>query len=349
MAITFSLEHRVALYTSSDLKRWTHASDFANKGIQGLQWECPNLVEVPVEGSTETMWVLTVSITAGASVNGGSTTQYFPGRFDGITFTAVDSLTRTIDFADEAYAGQFFHGISKGEKPLSMSFLGNALYALSTPSGPDEGWRTAMTTFRETTLQRLPLSNWALVSRPFNIESQFSRQLLSIPSIGNTGVTVDYSSVDSGAIWFEASITGSLSDAINGAINFDFTSSISGESITGSTVVNGLTSISRANTRGLISPFFTKSFTTYSTYTAKGQWKISGLVDRTIDEVFVNNGVQNGNMVFFPTSPLDTMHLSGLFLSKGSTLSLSVWALKSTWASQSNSDGVVLGNTSTVA
>lgn len=345
MAVAFSLEHKVAIYTSSDLKSWSHVSEFGNTGLLGLQWECPNLVEVPVEASTSTMWLLTVGITAGASANGGSTTQYFPGFFDGTTFTAVDSIIRTVDFADEAYAGQFFYGIPKGEKPLSMSFLGNALYALSTPSGPQEGWRTVMTTLREISLQQLPSSNWTLVSRPHNIRSQLSKQLLDIPAVGNSGVTVDYSSIQSGAIWFEANITGPLSDVINGAINFDFTSSKSGESITGSTIVNGATTISRANTRGLISPFYSPSFATYNTYKAKGQWSISGLVDRTMAEVFVNNGIQNGNMIYFPTSPLDTMHLSGLFLPKGVTLSVSVWGVKDQWESQQSADGLVLGNT----
>lgn len=345
MAVAFSLEHKVSIFTSSDLKTWSHVSDFGNTGLQGLQWECPNLVEVPVEGSTKTMWVLTVGITAGASANGGSTTQYFPGFFDGTTFTAVDSFPRTLDFADEAYAGQFFYGTSRGEKPLSMSFLGNALYALSTPSGKQEGWRTVMTTIRETSLQQLPSSDWKLVSRPYNIRSQFSKQLLNIPSVGNAGVTVDYSSIESGAVWFEANITGPLSDAIKGTINFDFTSSESGESITGSTIVNGVTTMSRANTRSLSGQFYTPSFSTYSTYTAKGQWSISGLIDRTMAEVYVNNGVQNGNMIFFPTSPFNTMHLSGLFLPKGVTLSVSVWGLKDQWASQENADGLVLGNT----
>lgn len=56
----------IEFYTSDNLIDWTPASNFTNYGLLGVQYECPNLVEMPVEGSDETMYLLYISINPGA-------------------------------------------------------------------------------------------------------------------------------------------------------------------------------------------------------------------------------------------------------------------------------------------
>jgi sucrose-6-phosphate hydrolase SacC (GH32 family) len=86
MTVALPQEHKIAFYSSPDLKRWTHLSDFGPAGAVGGVWECPDLVEMPVDEDTgDTRWMLTVSLNPG-SIAGGSGTQYFLGRFDGRRF-----------------------------------------------------------------------------------------------------------------------------------------------------------------------------------------------------------------------------------------------------------------------
>jgi beta-fructofuranosidase len=98
MAVALPTKFSVVFYTSSNLKTWEEASTFSHQGWLGIQFECPNLVEVPVHNSDqqdsgETKWVLVVSVNPGAP-QGGSFTQFFPGEFDGTKFTPEDNAAR---------------------------------------------------------------------------------------------------------------------------------------------------------------------------------------------------------------------------------------------------------------
>ena len=80
-------------YESKDLKNWNFVSSFGEGiGNHNGVWECPDLFELQVKGTSKTKWVHLVSINPGGP-NGGSATQYFVGDFDGslragaITFT----------------------------------------------------------------------------------------------------------------------------------------------------------------------------------------------------------------------------------------------------------------------
>lgn len=78
----------------------SHVSNFTEHGLLGIQYECPNLVHMPVEGSDEEMWLLYISINPGAPL-GGSVGQYFPGDFNGTHFTLADGAARIADFGKE--------------------------------------------------------------------------------------------------------------------------------------------------------------------------------------------------------------------------------------------------------
>jgi sucrose-6-phosphate hydrolase SacC (GH32 family) len=91
MVVVLPLDHKVAIYSSTDLKAWKHLSNFGPAGAIGGAWECPDLFELPVDGSrSRTKWVLGVNLSPGA-IAGGSGAQYFVGDFDGTTFTSEDT------------------------------------------------------------------------------------------------------------------------------------------------------------------------------------------------------------------------------------------------------------------
>ena len=86
MAVSKAQEHKIALYSSTNLKTWTHMSDFGPANDTNGAWECPDLFPLQLDGG-QTKWVLVVNINPGG-IAGGSGTQYFVGDFDGTTFTA---------------------------------------------------------------------------------------------------------------------------------------------------------------------------------------------------------------------------------------------------------------------
>ena len=87
MTVSLSAQHKVRFYGSTNLKDWTLLSEFGPAGGTAGVWECPDLFQVPVQGTNEKRWVLAVNMNPG-SIAGGSGGQSFVGQFDGRQFTA---------------------------------------------------------------------------------------------------------------------------------------------------------------------------------------------------------------------------------------------------------------------
>ncbi|KAI9695378.1 MAG: hypothetical protein M1820_008673 [Bogoriella megaspora] len=319
MVLSFASDYAIGIYTSSNLRDWDLASNFSHHGLLGQQYECPNLVEIPMKGASDPMWLLLISINPGAPL-GGSITEYFPGTFNGTHFTAVDDAARIADFAKDNYAGQFFYGVPGDQNQISIAWASNWQY-------------TAMI-------------GYDLVSTPYNISSIFTQELARNDSIGNDTVLLSYAKVPSGAIYFEANVTGLPTATANltGSVSFTFTSSISRESVQGGTFIGGDTWISRQHIYGFENPFFTDKFSVTGQNSGEGTWAVSGVIDRTIFEVFVNGGQESGTMVFYPTSPLDQMSIGAAKIPTGANVSVAVYALDDAWARYEDANRTVAGN-----
>ncbi|KAH7116247.1 exoinulinase InuD [Dendryphion nanum] len=88
--ISLAQLHKLLIYTSSDLKVWTYASEFGPvNAIDGV-WECPNIFPLPLDGDKANLkWVAQIGLNPGGPPGViGSGTQYVVGSFDGTTFTA---------------------------------------------------------------------------------------------------------------------------------------------------------------------------------------------------------------------------------------------------------------------
>src|SRR5215218_5699337 len=143
MAVSKALEHRIALYSSPDLKHWTHMSDFGPANATGGVWECPDLFPLAVDGKrNKTKWVMIVNLNPGG-IAGGSAAQYFVGDFDGKRFTADNAKPYTppagavfadfegADYGSWTTTGTAFgsgpaHGALPGQQTVS-GFQGNGL------------------------------------------------------------------------------------------------------------------------------------------------------------------------------------------------------------------------------
>lgn len=129
------------IFTSPDLKAWEYSSSFGkNQGAHGGVWECPDLFLLPVEGSDDPQWVMTISINPGAP-NGGSGTQYFLGDFDGKRFVSEQEETLWLDYGTDNYAGVTYNSTPNNRR-IFIGWMSNWEYARQTPT---EVWRSAMT------------------------------------------------------------------------------------------------------------------------------------------------------------------------------------------------------------
>jgi fructan beta-fructosidase len=104
MVVAKAVERRISIYSSPNLKDWTHLSDFGPANATGGVWECPDLFPLAVDGSRTTKWVMIVNLNPGA-IAGGSGAQYFVGDFDGTTFRADNELGDYTPPAGDLYQG----------------------------------------------------------------------------------------------------------------------------------------------------------------------------------------------------------------------------------------------------
>jgi beta-fructofuranosidase len=332
MAVSYATEFTVGIYTSPNLKDWTHASNFTHAGLLGLQYECPNLVEVPFKNSSGTGWVLGIGINPGAPL-GGSIDQYIPGQFNGTHFTAFDSAARIADFGKDNYAGQWFFGVPQGEA-VSVAWASNWEYTNDVPTA-SEGWRSVMTLPRRNFLTNASRVGWDLVSEPYDLTPILGTKLGGNDSLINSTITIDYSNVSSNAVYFDVNITipEALTANLTGSATFNFTFSASGgEKVSGGYFLGGSNAgtvwLDRGKTNGFDNTFFTDKFSLTQASNAK---RIQGVFDRSIFEVFLDEGDFSGTTVFYPTQPLTQMTAGTTGLLEGVQLSVGVWALEAGW------------------
>ena len=142
---------QMQIFSSKNLKEWKHESDFGLKqGAHGGVWECPDLVELPIEGTKEKRWVLICNLNPGGPF-GGSATQYFVGTFDGKKFTnQYPTKTKWMDYGKDHYATVTFSNAPDG-RCVALGWMSNWQYAAVVPT---KQYRSANTIARDLTLYR---------------------------------------------------------------------------------------------------------------------------------------------------------------------------------------------------
>ncbi|WP_233204071.1 glycoside hydrolase family 32 protein [Halegenticoccus soli] len=128
----------IEIYSSENFVDWAYESTYRS-GVEG--WECPSLIELPVEGANDTRWVLPVSPMEPRSV------EFHVGHFTGTDFIA-ENIVRA-DYGYDFYATQCW-GNTPTERGLNIAWMNNWEYAME---GPNPGWRGAMTVPRTVTLK----------------------------------------------------------------------------------------------------------------------------------------------------------------------------------------------------
>ncbi len=121
-----------ALFSSPNLKEWTHLSDIKLPNTS----ECPDIFELPVDGDPDNRkWVFW-----------GANGNHYIGTFDGRAFKAESDLLRT-DFGANFYAAQTWSGIPESDgRRIQIAWMNGGKY-------PDMPFNQQMTFPVELTLR----------------------------------------------------------------------------------------------------------------------------------------------------------------------------------------------------
>ncbi|MHA8064565.1 glycoside hydrolase family 32 protein [Aquirufa aurantiipilula] len=149
MSVAKPLERSVQFYGSKNLLAWDLLSEFSNQGELEMIWECPSLVELPIEGrENESKWVL---FNSSQGVQKGFVgMQYFVGEFNGKTFINENSSDTKlfVDFGKDFYAAIPFYNTQEKEV-LWLAWALSWQYAKEQPTFP---WKGQMSSVRKLSL-----------------------------------------------------------------------------------------------------------------------------------------------------------------------------------------------------
>lgn len=301
--MVLAVKDHTEFYSSQDMKTWTKESEFGKTiGAHGGVWECPDLFPLTYRGKT--IWILLVSINPGGP-NGGSSTQYFMGDFDGHQFKPFDEQIRWIDWGPDNYAGVTFFGIP--HRTILMGWMSNWQYAQVVPTAT---WRSAMTIPRELSLKEV---NGKLYLSSFPVEE--FENLIS----GKKNINIHQQQVVS----LESS-KGVIE--INGQKYQDFSIELSNQSndklIIGFEASTNKFFIDRSRS-GKIS--FDNNFAVrhyVKRFSENQKISLKLIIDVTSVELFADDGLSVMTEIFFPDLDLNTIKFAGIKAEKTTIASI---------------------------
>ena len=132
--MVLAVGQEMQIFSSPNLKDWTFESRFGEgQGAHGGVWECPDLFELPVEGTNDKKWVLLCNLNPGGPF-GGSATQYFVGSFNGKEFVNESpSKTKWMDWGKDHYATVTWSDAPDNRR-IAIAWMSNWQYANDVPT-----------------------------------------------------------------------------------------------------------------------------------------------------------------------------------------------------------------------
>ena len=325
MVAVLADERTLVVFDSPDLKHWTKRSNFGPAGDTAGQWECPDLFELPVEGSGEKKWVLIINRNPGAPA-GGTGVRYVIGKFDGTTFTSEVPNTPALwaDWGKDFYATNTWKDVPSSDgRRLWIGWFSNWKYANAEPTVL---WRGAQSVPRTLMLRRYS-DGLRLVQRPIRELESLRREKLRITnaSIAEANQKIRESGWKGEVYELEAE----LQPGQSGEIGFRLRKNKDVETLIGFDLVHGEVYVDRTRS-GEVS--FSKDFPgRHSASIEKGsKVKVHVFVDRSSVELFVNDGERVLSERIYPPAGSDGLEL---FSNGTGTIvnSLTIWHLNSIW------------------
>ena len=312
--MVLSADDKTMFYTSQNLKDWELASEFGRGiGAHGGVWECPDFIQMNVEGTDEKKWVLIQSLNPGG-FNGGSGTQYFVGDFDGKNFTLDESMqglgedhSYWLDFGKDNYAGVTWSNIPEEDgRHLFMGWMSNWQYANEVPT---ETWRSAMTIARELKLTKTE-DTYRVISSPVAELQKYKGKEFTKNSITVEGETQIAASqeinLSNSVISFEVENLKeqeyhfSLSSEEDDILNFGYNHNTEEFYIDRSQ--SGLTDFNEN---------FGDKISTASRISKASNLKVKAVIDNMSIEFFFDDGETVMTEIFFPEQPIKSLNAEG--------------------------------------
>ena len=316
MALSFPNEHQIGFFSSKNLQQWQQISVFGPLGDTSGVWECPDLMQVPIDGqSGKTKWVLFTSQNA--------TMQYFVGDFDGVNFINENPANTIFkqDYGTEYYAAVAYHN-TPNKQPIAIGWVNNWNYANDIPTTP---WKGAMALPRKLSVKKID-GRWQLLQKPISaIAAQRGAQIeLGTLAVTDTKLLPLQSQVFEMQCVLKPSLGESGIKIAVGNGNY-FTIGYNSKSQT------LFTDRSHVGTA-----FFNKNFDSLAICKAKvplvnGKLQLHIYYDKSILEIYANNDASVFTVQLFPDEKNTGIEL----YSNGGTAtfqSLSFWKMNSIWS-----------------
>jgi len=329
MAVVLSTQHTVQFYESTNLKEWTHLSDFGPAGATGGIWECPALLQVPVAGRDTKQWVLQADLNPG-SVAGGSGAQYFLGNFDGTTFTPNEGFLERgphwVDYGPDFYATIPWTNVpGRDGRTLWLAWMNNWTYAEALPTDP---WRSAQSIPRS--VQVRPVDGTPrLVQKPIE-ELQHLRE--DAVALENRTIEAGTTSLDADGIAGKAlELVATFEPETAETVGLHVRTGDDQHTTVGYDAAAEAVFVDRtdAGADGFHEDFAARDEAPLALQ--EGRVKLHVFVDWSSVEVFANDGARVLTHRIFPDADSDGVEL----FSRGGTaqlVRLDAWSLRSIWA-----------------
>ena len=310
--MVLAAQDRVQFFTSKNLKQWELTSEFGeNARNHSGVWECPELMPLRVAETGERAWVLVVSINPGGA-NGGSGTFYFPGNWDGKTFTPLRepsfSPTDTVNWVDygrDNYAGVTFDNARNGRR-IFMGWMSNWDYAQVVPTTT---WRSAMTLPRELSLHQTDFGTRLHQNPVPELQKLRGESIkLEMPRLLDGTTSVDLSQLKANGA-FELDLTIDLVDSDAEALYVTLENAAGDQFYRfGYSRKEGVKNAFFTDRRSAGPTDFNEKFapeglTVAPRWSNDGQLRIHAYFDRTSAEVFCDQGDPVLTDIFFPEEP----------------------------------------------
>jgi fructan beta-fructosidase len=237
-----------------------------------------------------------VSIGGGESSgpNGGSSTQYFIGDFNGKEFVSGQSEVLWADLGTDNYAGVTWSDIPSSDgRRIFLGWMSNWAYANSTPT---VGWRGAMTVPREIKLVEANGKHTLYFPPVKEINNLKETQLPSSSTVAQKDFILENNAtISSGSYMVDFEIDLSLTNQFE----FSIGNSLEGLILTyqqnsGEFILDrgksGIVDFSNLFPKPIHCPYIPKNSVI----------PIKILVDKSSIEIFVNNGEKTITSLFFP-------------------------------------------------
>jgi levanase/fructan beta-fructosidase len=326
MTVVIPDEHKARFYSSPDLKNWNLLSEFGPQGYTGANWECPFLIQLPVEGKNEKKWVLVVSAAGGER---GVFEQYFVGDFNGKEFKNDNSLDKvlTLDYGDTYYAA-----IPWNNLPLNKKIYIGWMIPNPQPTSP---WRGQMSIARDLRLKetkkglRLVQKPTAVIENKLDELSHNNKTEEKNIVINNNEINLDKNSkLKENAYWLKAELSTEL-NAVAGfsiAQKKDANGKIINETVIGYDAANHQVYVNRTNSGGKLNEQALKR--TIDVNDSSNTIQLEILLDKSSLEVFVNNGEAALTTYIYPDE--DANHIAAFSKNGKATIkSLTIWNMSS--------------------